>query len=72
MEDLVFANDSSSPHPLSWAKFPKEVADDIVVRLLFVSFNIEVDDELATRVVELGDRTAAKGAVEGGAGLGRK
>jgi len=70
MEDLVFDNDSS-PHSPSWAKLPTEVVDGTVVRLLFVSLRIEVDDELATKVVELENR-ADRTASEGGAGLGRK
>lgn len=56
---------------LSWARLPTEVVDESVVRLLFVSLSIEVDDELATRVAVLEDCTD-KAANEGGAGLGRR
>lgn len=71
MEDLVMEKVPSSTQSFSLAKLPMDVIDDTVVRLLFVSVKIEVDDELATRVAVLEDRSdrAVNG---GGAGLGRK
>lgn len=73
MDELAFDNNSSSPHLLSWVKFPMDVVDDTAVRLLLlcVSLSIEVDEVLATRVAELEDRRDMA-ANEGGTDLGRK